>query len=88
MKIRLKMFLVVLPLIIVPLILAQASSYYHAVNGVTRLARELLGFKMGELEKFANSQWSLLIENDFAGRPEMVEAAKKALEQFSHSILK
>ena len=87
MKIRLKMFLVVLPLIIVPLVLAQVSSYFSAVNGVTRLARELLGFKLSELEKYANSQWSLLIDNNFAGRPDMVEAAKMSVEQFSRSIL-
>jgi len=81
------MFLVVLPLIIVPLVLAETESYFQAVNGVTRLARELLGFKLSELEKFANSQWSLLVDNNFAGRPEMVEAAKKAVEQYGRSIL-
>jgi class 3 adenylate cyclase/HAMP domain-containing protein len=87
MKIRLKMFLVVLPLIIVPLALAETASYFHAVNGVTRLARQLLGFKLGELEKFANSQWSLLVENNFAGRPDMVEAAKRAVEQYGRSVI-
>jgi len=81
------MFLVVLPLIIVPLFLSQASSYFHAVNGVTRLARQLLGFKLGELEKFTNNQWTLLVDNNYAGRQDMVEAAKKAVEQFSRSIL-
>jgi len=81
------MFLVILPLIIVPLLLAETASYFHAVNGVTRLARELLSFKLGELEKFANSQWSLLIENNFAGRPDMIEAAKKSVEQYGRSII-
>ena len=87
MKIRLKMFLVVLPLIIVPLFLAQTASYFHAVNGVTRLARQHLGFKLGELEKYTNNQWKLLAENNFAGRPEMIEAAKKSIEQYARSIL-
>jgi class 3 adenylate cyclase len=87
MKIRLKMFLVVLPLIIVPLVLAETASYFSAVNGVTRLARQLLGFKLGELEKFADSQWSLLVENNYAGRPDMIEAAKNAVEQYGRSIL-
>ncbi|MDR0322651.1 MAG: HAMP domain-containing protein [Treponema sp.] len=87
MKIRLKMFLVILPLIIVPLVLAETSSYFQAVNGITRLARQLLGFKLAELEKFANNQWSLLVDNNFAGRPEMVIAAKKAVEQYGRSIL-
>ena len=81
------MFLVVLPLIVVPLILAETASYFHAVNGVTRLGRQLLGFKLGELEKFADSQWSLLVENNYAGKPDMIEAAKKAVEQYGRSII-
>lgn len=81
------MFLVVLPLVIVPLILAETASYFHAVNGVTRLARQLLGFKLGELEKFADSQWSLLVENNYAGNEDMVEAAKKAVEQYGRTII-
>ena len=81
------MFLVILPLIIVPLVLAEVSSYFQAVNGITRLARQLLGFKLGELEKYANNQWTLLVDNNYAGRPEMVDAAKKAVENYGRSIL-
>jgi class 3 adenylate cyclase/HAMP domain-containing protein len=87
LKIRLKMFLVILPLIIVTLSLAETASYFSAVNGVTRLARQLLGFKLDELEKYADNQWSLLVENNYAGRPDMVEAAKKAVEMYAQSIV-
>jgi class 3 adenylate cyclase/HAMP domain-containing protein len=87
LKIRLKMFLVILPLIIVTLALAETASYFSAVNGVNRLARQLLGFKLGELEKYAENQWSLLVENDYAGRPDMVEAAKKAVETYGRTLL-
>ena len=87
MKIRLKFFLVILPLIIVTLTLAETASYFNAVNGVSRLARQLLGFKLGELEKYADNQWSLLVENNYAGRPDMVEAAKKAVEMYGRSII-
>jgi class 3 adenylate cyclase/HAMP domain-containing protein len=87
MKIRLKMFLVILPLIIVPLALVETASYFKAVNGVTRLARQLLGFKLGELEKYADNQWSLLVENNYAGKPDMVDAAKKAVELYAHSVI-
>jgi len=87
MKIRLKMFLVILPLVIVTLALAETASYFNAVNGVTRLARQLLGFKLGELEKYADNQWSLLVENNYAGRPDMVDAAKKAVEIYAQSII-
>ncbi|MDR2134434.1 MAG: adenylate/guanylate cyclase domain-containing protein [Treponema sp.] len=87
MKIRVKIFLVVLPLIIVTLCLAETASYFQAVNGVTRLARELLGFKLTELEKYADNQWALLVENNYAGRPDMVEAAKKAVEIYARGIV-
>jgi class 3 adenylate cyclase/HAMP domain-containing protein len=87
MKIRLKMFLVILPLIIVTLALAETASYFNAVNGVTRLARQLLGFKLAELEKYSGNQWSLLVENNYSGRPDMVEAAKKAVEMYARGIL-
>jgi class 3 adenylate cyclase/HAMP domain-containing protein len=87
MKIRQKIFLVVLPLVIVILILAQTASYFNAVNGVTRLARQFLGFKLEELEKYADSEWSLLVENNYAGRPDMMAAAKKAVEIYAQSII-
>ena len=86
MKIRVKMCLALLPLIIVTLALAQTASYFNAVNGVTRLARQLLGFKLGELEKYADNQWSLLVENNYAGNGDMVAAAKKAVELYAQSI--
>jgi class 3 adenylate cyclase/HAMP domain-containing protein len=87
MRIRVKMFLVILPLIIVPLALVGTASYFNAVNGVTRLARQLLGFKLGELEKYADNQWSLLVENNYAGSKDMVDAAKKAVELYAQSII-
>ena len=87
MKIRTKIFLVVLPLVIVTLCLAQTASYFNAVKGVTRLARQLLGFKLAELEKYADNQWTLLVENGYAGKPAMVDAAKKAVETYAQSIV-
>ncbi|MDR2730661.1 MAG: HAMP domain-containing protein [Treponema sp.] len=87
MKIRLKMFLVILPLILVTLVLAQTASYFKAVNGVTRLARRHLGFKLGELEKFTANQWALLVENNYAYRADMVDAAKKAVERYGQSLI-
>ncbi|MCL2832962.1 MAG: adenylate/guanylate cyclase domain-containing protein [Treponema sp.] len=87
MKIRSKIILVVLPLIIVTLFLAETASYFSAVNGVTRIARQFLSYKAGELEKYAENQWELLTENNFASRPDMVEAAKKAVENYAQSII-
>jgi class 3 adenylate cyclase/HAMP domain-containing protein len=87
MKIRAKIFLVVLPLIILPLCISQAASYSAAVRGLDRAAREFLSFKIEELRKYAENQWSLLVENGYAGRSDMVEAAQIAVETYARSII-
>jgi adenylate cyclase len=88
MSIRLKIVLVVLPLIIVTLVLTGASSFFAATTGITRVAKEFLSFKAYELEKYAESQWALLVENNFTGRPEMVKATEGGVETFARSIVR
>ena len=87
MKIRSKIILVVLPVVVVTLFLAQAASYFSAQRGITRIAQTFLSFKASELEKYAESQWNLLSENNFSGRPDMVEAAKYAVQLYAASII-
>ncbi|MDR3166786.1 MAG: HAMP domain-containing protein [Treponema sp.] len=87
MSIRSKIILVVLPLIITTLFLAEAASYFTAVNGITRLTRTFLEFKANELERYAENQWALLVENNYAGRPDMVTAAQNATEIYARSII-
>jgi class 3 adenylate cyclase/HAMP domain-containing protein len=87
MKIRVKIFLVVLPLIMVSLCLAEAASYFQAVSGVTRIARQFLGFKQDNLRKYAENQWALLVENNYAGRPDMAAAAREAVKIYARSIV-
>ncbi|MDR2553143.1 MAG: adenylate/guanylate cyclase domain-containing protein [Treponema sp.] len=87
MKIRSKIILVVLPLIIVTLSLAEAASYFNAVNGITRIAQRFLNFKAAELKKYAENQWDLLEENNYDSRPDMVEAAQEAVSVYAQSIL-
>ncbi|MDR3249139.1 MAG: adenylate/guanylate cyclase domain-containing protein, partial [Treponema sp.] len=87
MKIRQKIFLVVLPLIILPLGISQAASYAAAIRGINRAAREFFDFKNSELQKYTENQWNLLVENGYAGRPDMVEAAQNAVEIYAKSIV-
>jgi class 3 adenylate cyclase/HAMP domain-containing protein len=86
MKIQAKIFLVVFPLIIVTLSLAEIASYFSAVNGITRIAQTFLGFKASELEKYADSQWDLLVENNYDSRPDMIAAAQEAIISYAGSI--
>jgi class 3 adenylate cyclase/HAMP domain-containing protein len=88
MSIRLKIILVVLPLLIATLALTGVSSFFSATNAISRIAKEFLGFKALELENQASSQWSILVKNDYADKPEYVAGAKKSVKNYSLTILR
>src|SRR5271157_3518759 len=88
MSIRLKIVLIVVPLIVATLALTGVSSYFSASNGITRIAKEFLGFKATELQNQAESQWRLLVDNNLTGKPEMVAATQAAVEGYARSIVK
>jgi class 3 adenylate cyclase len=87
MKIRTKIFLVVLPLVILPLCISQIASYSAAIRGIDGAAREFFNFKSAELQKYAENQWALLVENGYAGREDMVEAAQNAVRIYAEGII-
>ena len=87
MKIRSKIILVVLPVVITALFLQQTAADFSARMGITRIAQSFLNFKASELEKYAEGQWELLVENNFTGRPDMVEAAKNSVLLYAQSII-
>jgi class 3 adenylate cyclase/HAMP domain-containing protein len=88
MSIRLKIIVVVIPLLVAAVVLVGVSSYFLAASAVTRLAVDFLTFKAEELETYANSQWTLLVDNGFVGRSDMEQAAQAAVESFGRSILR
>ena len=87
MRIRFKIILVVLPLLIVTLSIAAVSSYFTAADGITRVTKQFFSFKSNELHRQARNQWLLLVENDYADRPDMVMAAKSALMIYARSVI-
>ena len=87
MSIRWKIFLIVLPLIVATLGLTGGLSFFSTRNGITRIAKEFLGFKADELRKQAESQWSLLVQNNLTGEPDMVSATKDAVQGYADSIV-
>jgi class 3 adenylate cyclase/HAMP domain-containing protein len=88
MSIRLKIILVVMPLVMAAVVLAGVSSYFVAASAVTKVATESLAFKASEVENYANGQWNLLVENGFVGRSDMTRAAQAAVESFARSALR
>ncbi len=88
MSIRIKIILIVLPLLLTTVVLAGISSFLSATTGITRIAKEFLDFKASELEKRAGSQWNLLVSQKFTDRPQFVAAAKGAVEDYARSIVR
>ncbi len=88
MSIRWKIVLIVVPLLLATLLLTGVSSYFSASNGITRVAKDFLGFKAQELQNQAESQWRLLVDNNLTGNPEMVSATQAAVEGYARSIVR
>jgi len=88
MSIRLKIVLIVVPLIVTTLFLTGISSYFSATSGITRVAKDFLGFKAEELQKQAESQWGLLVQNGLTGNPEMVAATHAAVQGYAGSLIR
>ena len=88
MSIRLKIILIVVPLIIATLLLTGISSYFSASNGITLIAKDFLGFKSQELQNQAESQWGLLVANNLTANPEMVGATQAAVLGYARTIIR
>ena len=88
MKINTKTILIVLPLLITSLIITASISYLSARNGITEIATEYLNYKLDELEKYAQSQWDLLVASGLSDDEQYIEIAKSAVESFAKSIIR
>ena len=88
MRIRSKIIAVVLPLVIGALVVSGSSAFFIASNAVSQVTAEFLDFKTDQLERYTEGQWRILVENDVAGRTNMVQAAQSAVEVFARSILR
>ncbi len=88
MKINTKTILIVLPLLIASLIITAFISYLSARNGITEIATEYLNYKLDELEKYARSQWDLLVVSELSEDEQYIEIAKSAIESFAKSIIR
>ncbi|MDR0552068.1 MAG: HAMP domain-containing protein [Spirochaetaceae bacterium] len=86
MSIRIKIIFVVLPLIITSLVLAEGITWFSVTRGINKTAENTLDFKLYELENYAQNQWSLLVENGYAGQENMVQAAETAVGSYAASL--
>jgi len=86
-SVRLKIILIVLPLLVVSLVLSSIASSLSARNGLTRVAVELLAFKAQDMKSYLENQWNLLVENELQERSVYVQAAQRAALNYAQSLL-
>lgn len=79
MNVRLKIILVVLPLLLASMIILGTSSALSARSGITALAIEFMGFKAEALETYAGNQWNLLVNNDLQDREDLRRVTRQSI---------
>ncbi len=87
MSIRVKIILVVMPLLIAALVLASVASSFSARNGLTQVATEFLSFKARNLDNYLASQWELLASRGLEGQEEYLQAAQAAAASYARTLL-
>lgn len=88
MSIRAKIVFIVLPLIITPLLLTGIISSLSARNGITTVATEFLLLKTEQLINYADSQWSLLVENEMDKNQAFIDVSISAIGSFARNLIR
>lgn len=87
MSVRLKIILIVLPLLIITLVLSSIASSLSARNGITRVAVELLAFKAQDMKGYLENQWNLLVENQLDRQSEYILTVQRGALTYAHSLI-
>jgi class 3 adenylate cyclase/HAMP domain-containing protein len=86
-SVRLKIILIVLPLLIITLVLSSIASSLSARNGITRVAVELLAFKAQDMQGYLENQWNLLVENQLDRQSEYILTVQRGALTYALSLI-
>ena len=86
MKIRTKVLMVVLPLFIFPLLLIGFTAYLSARNGITKVAKEFLGYKATEMYKYCSRQEDIITGTGLVDVGDYRKIAQKSAEDYANAI--
>ncbi|MDR0637655.1 MAG: hypothetical protein LBG27_01920 [Spirochaetaceae bacterium] len=87
MKIRAKLYLVVLPLVSVTVLLAALFSYSASASALEKAALEMLNKKAAWMRDYMNDQAALLVDEGYLGDEYMREAALAGIEKYANDLL-
>jgi class 3 adenylate cyclase/HAMP domain-containing protein len=86
MKIGTKVLMVVLPLFVFPLVLIGFTSYLSAKSGITKIAKEFLGYKLTEMFKYCRRQEDILTDTGLIDDLQYRNLAMRSAEDYAETI--
>ncbi len=86
MKIRIKVLMVVLPLLVFPLMLIGVTSFLSARSGITKVAKEFLSYKAAEFYKFCGRQEDIISETGLGDVKMYRSIAQKSARDYAEVI--
>ena len=86
MKIRNKIIAVVVPLIVIPLIFIAILSTETAKIGITKIAKQLLSFKLEDFYKQVSSQYDILYSTGLIENKEFVDKAFTQISEYANKL--
>lgn len=86
MKIRNKIISVVVPLIVIPLIFIAILSTETAKIGITKIAKQLLSYKLEDFYKQVSSQYDILYSTGLIQNKEFVDKAFTQIEEYAKKL--
>lgn len=87
MTIRSKIFYVVLPILVAPLVLTLLVGVLSTRNGISNIASKHLTFKSRVLLQYMENQWNLLDNNNFSDNPAYITASKLSIEDYARGLV-
>lgn len=87
MNIRLKIIMIMVPILIFALMLTSTISSLYTKAGLEKLAIQSYSFKSNQLEQFINEQWNLLEDNNLTDKESFIEVFYDSLRTQAFSLL-
>ncbi|MCX8059361.1 MAG: Cache 3/Cache 2 fusion domain-containing protein [Spirochaetes bacterium] len=86
MNIQKKILSVTIPLIVFPLLFIAVLSTKTANDGITKVAKEFLSFKLEDMYKNISYQYDILEETNLLNDQEMLKKTYDGIEEYSRTI--
>ena len=87
MSIRLKIIMIMVPILLFALMLTSTISSLYTKAGLEKLAIQSYSFKSHQFEQFINEQWNLLQENDLSDQESFVQVFYDSLRTHAFALL-